>query len=40
LRKDKLEDAGWSKQTRWVYYDKEKYRIYEQVEEGTEARRD
>lgn len=34
LRKDKLEDAGWWKQTRWVYYDKEKYRIYEQVEEG------
>jgi hypothetical protein len=37
LRKDKLEDAGWWKQTRWVYYDKEKYRIYEQVEEGTGA---
>jgi hypothetical protein len=35
LRKEKLEDAGWLKQTRWVYYDKEKYRIYEQVEEGT-----
>ena len=35
LRKDKLEDAGWWKQTRWVYYDKEKYRIYEQVEEGS-----
>jgi hypothetical protein len=34
LRKDKLEDAGWWKQTRWVYYDKERYRIYEQVEEG------
>jgi hypothetical protein len=35
LRKDKLEDAAWWKQTRWVYYDKEKYRIYEQVEEGS-----
>jgi hypothetical protein len=34
LRKDKLEDAAWLKQTRWVYYDKEKYRIYEQAEEG------
>lgn len=33
LRKEKLEDAGWWKQTRWVYYDKEKYRIYEQTEE-------
>ncbi len=30
-----LEDTGWSKQTRWVYYDKEKYRIYEQTEGGT-----
>jgi hypothetical protein len=35
LRKDKLEDPGWWKETRWVYYDKEKYRIYEQVEEGA-----
>ena len=35
LRKDKLEDAAWWKQTRWVYYDKEKYRIYEQIAEGT-----
>ena len=39
LRKDKLEDAGWWKQTRWVYYDKEKYRIYEQVEEGSKQGR-
>src|ERR1700734_499516 len=36
LRKDKLEDTAWCKQTRWVYYDKEKYRIYEQAEGGTE----
>ena len=35
LRKEKLEDAGWVKQTRWVYYDKESYRIYEQVEEAA-----
>jgi hypothetical protein len=35
LRKDKLEDAKWWKQTRWVYYDKEMYRVYEQVEEGA-----
>jgi len=35
LRKDKLEDTAWWKQTRWVYYDKETYRIYEQVEEGS-----
>lgn len=34
LRKDKLEDAGWCKQMRWAYYDKETYRIYEQAEDG------
>jgi hypothetical protein len=39
LRKDKLEDAGWWKQTRWVYYDKEKYQIYERVEEGSKQGR-
>jgi hypothetical protein len=39
LRKDKLEDPGWWKETRWVYYDKEKYRIYEQVEEGVKQGR-
>ncbi len=39
LRKDKLEDPGWWKETRWVYYDKEKYRIYEQVEEGAKQGR-
>jgi hypothetical protein len=35
LRKDKLEDTGWCKQTRWVFYDKETYRIYEQTEDGS-----
>jgi hypothetical protein len=35
LRKDKIEDAAWSKQTRWVYYDQENYRIYERTEHGT-----
>jgi len=35
LRKDKLEDVRWYKQTRWVYYDKECYRIYEQSEEAS-----
>lgn len=35
LRKERLEDTAWSKQTRWVYYDKEKYRVYEQAEGGT-----
>ncbi len=32
LRKDRIEDSGWAKQTRWVYYDKESYRVYERVE--------
>jgi hypothetical protein len=36
LRKAKIEDAAWTKLTRWVYYDKENYRIYEQAEQGTE----
>jgi len=36
LKKDRIEDAAWIKQTRWVYYDKERYRIYERAEQGTE----
>jgi hypothetical protein len=35
LRKEKLEDVGWAKQTRWVYYDQEKYRIYERLDDGS-----
>lgn len=35
VRKDKLDDPQWWTQTRWVYYDKESYRIYEQSEEGS-----
>jgi hypothetical protein len=35
LKKNKIEDSAWAKQTRWVYYDKERYRIYERSEEGT-----
>lgn len=35
LKKDKVEDSAWLKQTRWVYYDKENYRVYEQTEHGT-----
>jgi hypothetical protein len=35
LRKDRLEDMAWSKQTRWVYYDKQHYRIYEQEDGST-----
>ena len=38
LKKAKIEDPAWIKLTRWVYYDKENYRIYEQAEQGTERR--
>ncbi len=36
LRKDRIQDSTWGKQTRWVYYDKEEYRVYEQLEQGTD----
>ena len=36
LRKEKIEDVQWAKQTRWVYYDKERFKIYEQFERGTD----
>jgi len=32
LKKERIEDKRWAKQTRWVYYDKETYRIWEQLE--------
>jgi hypothetical protein len=38
LRKEKIEDSVWVKQTRWIYYDKENYRVYEQAETGTGAK--
>jgi len=36
LKKEKIEDTSWAKQTRWVYYDKENYRIYERSDQGTD----
>jgi hypothetical protein len=36
LGKQKIEDLAWVKRTRWVYYDKENYRIYEQTDRGTD----
>jgi len=36
LQKAKIEDSAWVKQTRWVYYDKENYRIYERRGHGTD----
>ena len=32
LRKQSIEDAEWSKETHWAYYDKQTYKIYEQIE--------
>ncbi|HUA18309.1 MAG TPA: hypothetical protein VMB25_06155 [Bryobacteraceae bacterium] len=39
LRKDRIEEASWAEQTRWVYYDKERYRIYEVEHRGTDKGR-
>jgi len=36
LKKEKIEDTTWAKQTRWVYYDKENYKIYERLDQGTD----
>jgi hypothetical protein len=32
LRKSNIDDVAWAKETRWVYYDKQTYRMYEQIE--------
>jgi hypothetical protein len=32
IKKDRVEDADWREERRWVYYDKQSYRIY--VQEG------
>ena len=31
LRKQRIEDTEWCRETRWAYYDKQSYRIYEEV---------
>ena len=36
LRKDCVEDETWSRETRWLYYDKENFRIYRREERGQE----
>jgi len=38
LRKNRIEDSKWTRQTRWAYFDKERYRIYEQIDDGTDRR--
>ena len=44
IKKDRVEDAEWTTETRWSYYDKQTFRIYSQVgdvvrlvDEGTHA---
>jgi len=34
IRKDRVEDADWTTETRWAYYDKQTFRIYSQENEG------
>ncbi|MEO7142221.1 MAG: hypothetical protein ABI165_01820 [Bryobacteraceae bacterium] len=36
LRKDRVEDEHWARETRWTYYDKQNFRVYRKVESGTE----
>jgi hypothetical protein len=34
LKKDKIEDADWRTETRWTYYDKQRFRVYQQLGSG------
>lgn len=38
LRKNRVEDGHWYTETRWAYYDKQRFRIYTQVTDGSEGR--
>lgn len=35
LRKDRVEDEHWVRETRWTYYDKQQFRVYRRSEAGT-----
>jgi hypothetical protein len=41
VRKERVEDADWKTETRWTYYDKERFRVYggdaELLDEGAHA---
>ena len=39
LRQEKVTDSDWMRETRWIYYDRENFRIYTRVE-GTGAKGD
>jgi hypothetical protein len=34
LKQDSVKSFGWKKETRWIYYDRQKFEIYEQREAG------
>ncbi|MBK9170634.1 MAG: hypothetical protein IPM24_24665 [Bryobacterales bacterium] len=39
LRQDRVTDSGWRRETRWLYYDRRQYRVYEQTAgEGTDGK--
>jgi len=37
LRQEKVSDPDWKRETRWIYYDRENFRIYTRVE-GVDAK--
>jgi hypothetical protein len=37
LHQAKVTDPDWTRETRWIYYDREEFRIYTQSESGGEA---
>src|SRR5206468_8877731 len=37
LRQEQLTDSGWKRETRWIYYDREDFRLYSRVE-GADAK--
>ncbi len=36
LRKERVEDAEWKAETRWAYYDKQRFRVYRRADSGDE----
>ncbi len=39
LRQDRVSDAGWQRETRWLYYDRENFKLYGQAEGSGAAAR-
>lgn len=34
LRQEKVTDSGWTKETNWIYYDRENFRLFRRIEGG------